>query len=187
MAARRLARSRERERRSTEAKRNSDGSQESDSRRREEMLKAAVSVCPKPVGPSGPPPSPSRLFARLAGCIVQSGTATCHIHSTAAGPRASRPTPACPGGGRDNGRRGATSARGRDRISGHLDFCAPLQEGSHPVPHDAAVEASMGAVQGGDELWRQYRLPAMRRQRNLRFTKLLYRERLTTRLMYAVS
>ena len=37
-------------------------------------------------------------------------------------------------------------------LTGHLYFCAPLQKGSHPVPHDAAVEASVGAVQRRDEV-----------------------------------
>ncbi|MEQ2187765.1 hypothetical protein GOODEAATRI_007941, partial [Goodea atripinnis] len=32
-------------------------------------------------------------------------------------------------------------------LSGHLYFCASLQKGSHPIPHDAAVEASMRAIQ----------------------------------------
>lgn len=37
-------------------------------------------------------------------------------------------------------------------LTGHLDFGAPLQQGSHPVPHDAAVESSMGAIQRRDQV-----------------------------------
>lgn len=37
-------------------------------------------------------------------------------------------------------------------LTGHLDFCAPLQKGPDPIPHDAAVEASVRAVQRRDEV-----------------------------------
>lgn len=37
-------------------------------------------------------------------------------------------------------------------LTGHLDLRLPLQQGPHPVTHDAAVEASMGAVQAGDHV-----------------------------------
>lgn len=35
-------------------------------------------------------------------------------------------------------------------LTGHLYFRAPLQKGSDPIPHDAAVEAGMGAIQRRD-------------------------------------
>ena len=37
-------------------------------------------------------------------------------------------------------------------LTGHLDLGLPLQQSTHPVTHDAAVEASVGAVQAGDHV-----------------------------------
>lgn len=37
-------------------------------------------------------------------------------------------------------------------LTGHLDLSLPLQQGAHPVPHDAAVGARVGAVQAGDHV-----------------------------------
>lgn len=37
-------------------------------------------------------------------------------------------------------------------LTGHLDLGLPLQQSAHPVTHDAAVEACMGAVQAGDHV-----------------------------------
>lgn len=37
-------------------------------------------------------------------------------------------------------------------LTGHLDLGLPLQQSAHPVTHNAAVEASVGAVQAGDHV-----------------------------------
>lgn len=37
-------------------------------------------------------------------------------------------------------------------LTGHLHLGLPLQQSAHPVAHDAAVEASVRAVQAGDHV-----------------------------------